>query len=95
MYDFGKKKNKKLLAGIIIVVVAAMLQRCLQRYYKCIPPFCFHVKYTKNPRVSQTYSCLCTLKRKARMGYNERKQSICLAKQALAEQRTDISEGRI
>ena len=94
MYDFGKKKNKKLLAGIIIVVAAHVSDNGACSVIISVFRW-FLAKYTKNPRVSQTYSCLCTLKRKARMGYNERKQSICLAKQALAEQRTDISEGRI
>ena len=54
MYNFGKKKNQKLMAAIVIIVVATML------YYNRACRF--HVKYTKIPEGSQSYSWLCTLK---------------------------------
>ena len=52
MYNFGTKKNQKLMAAIVIIVVAAYYNRACR----------FHVKYTKIPEGSQSYSWLCTLK---------------------------------
>lgn len=42
------------MAAIVIIVVAAMLITTVLA--------CFHVKYTKIPEGSQSYSWLCTLK---------------------------------
>lgn len=54
MYNFGKKKNQKLMAAIVIIVVS------YNAYYNRACRF--HVKYTKIPEGSQSYSWLCTLK---------------------------------
>ena len=54
MYNFGKKKNQKING-----CNCDHCSRCNAYYNRACR---FHVKYTKIPEGSQSYSWLCTLK---------------------------------